>query len=803
MKTKILCLLTLLCVMLSIFPVSASEAAVITITGQPQETIEQIKGGRGRWSLKVYARVSTDAEMSYQWYLNTVNDNHSGTPIPGATKDVYEIPTDLDGGTYFYYCRVSAPGAEPVYTNVSKVTVKVQETRKAPPVPVLVSITTDSITLKDDPNLEYSLDGKKWRGPVFTGLTPDTTYSVYARYIGEFNYEPSPASEPLVVKTPKLYKDKGDQKAPRLELLSKTGRSVTLKPIEGAEYSKDLKTWQDSNTFYNLSVSTQYTFHARMKETDDLKSSPESSPLAVTTDASGGFAFVPGNRTDGVVRSDGGWAYIKTPDDVAFEPNYATGTVGLNRHIYLPFYFEHLGDNKYYIYHANGGYLSYKGTLNKDAEIIISEQPCVWLVYSQNAGGYIEYNISVASNTNYFIKVLSSGVKLAYSASKSFQREGAQFIIDTRGVVNDIPQWWKEYQARKTEPTYDVELIPTYEAAQRRNQPGGQGPSGGTSSEPKPPEGTSEKTDPVVPPSNTPVTANPSDTKFVMNGSRVSVTAAYVINGTNYLQIRAIASLLNGTAAQFDIGWDGQYAVIEPGKPYSGTITETRLQSTTNVRISDTKFKMNGEVFSFSDARLIDGGTNYIQLREFAQKLSGTASQFNVYWDSDAGQAVIQPGLAYTGWPQIIESSDDAEASGKEYYYFRASKNENLVIEVAGASLENGAKLSLGTRTGKDSQKFKLVHASGDVYVIQCVHSGKLWTSSGKKGTVLTQSTSATDNNAYSFRVIKQADGTYRIMDNTGLYVSVSDGKMENGSNIVLSTEASNGSQTFILERTQ
>ncbi len=144
-------------------------------------------------------------------------------------------------------------------------------------------------------------------------------------------------------------------------------------------------------------------------------------------------------------------------------------------------------------------------------------------------------------------------------------------------------------------------------------------------------------------------TAVPSKTNFVMNGKSVSVTATYSINDTNYLQLRAIAAMLNGTPAQFDVGWDGQYAVIEPGKPYSGTITEIKLQDTTDVRKSRTRFKMKEEVFTFSDARLINGDTNYIQLREFAQKLSGTTSQFNVYWDGGAGQAVIQPGVAYTG----------------------------------------------------------------------------------------------------------------------------------------------------------
>ncbi len=154
-----------------------------------------------------------------------------------------------------------------------------------------------------------------------------------------------------------------------------------------------------------------------------------------------------------------------------------------------------------------------------------------------------------------------------------------------------------------------------------------------------------------------PDSATPSDTDFVVKGKGVDtvmdapqvVKQAYSINQTNYLQLRAIATLLNRTVAQFDIGWDGQYAVIEPGKAFTGTVTGSKMQNTKNVRSSDTKFKMNGEVFSFSDARLINGSTNYIQLREFAQKLSGTESQFNVYWDTALGQAVIQPGAPYTG----------------------------------------------------------------------------------------------------------------------------------------------------------
>lgn len=124
-----------------------------------------------------------------------------------------------------------------------------------------------------------------------------------------------------------------------------------------------------------------------------------------------------------------------------------------------------------------------------------------------------------------------------------------------------------------------------------------------------------------------PVTAAPSKNDFVVKGKGVDtvmdapqvVKQAYSINQTNYLQLRAIATLLNRTEAQFNVGWDGQYAVIEPGKSFTGTVTGSKMQTTKNVRNSGTKFKLGDEVFSFSDAQLINGDTNYLQLREFAR----------------------------------------------------------------------------------------------------------------------------------------------------------------------------------------
>jgi hypothetical protein len=145
--------------------------------------------------------------------------------------------------------------------------------------------------------------------------------------------------------------------------------------------------------------------------------------------------------------------------------------------------------------------------------------------------------------------------------------------------------------------------------------------------------------------------AEPSKTNFVMDGKSVSVTQAYNVNDNNYLQLRAIAELLNGTISQFNMYWDGTYAVIETGQPFNGTVNPATLTYTENVRKSRTSFKLDGTLITFENVYMIDGDTNYLQLREFAEKLKGTASQFNVYWDDAKNEAVIVPGEAYTGKP--------------------------------------------------------------------------------------------------------------------------------------------------------
>lgn len=67
-------------------------------------------------------------------------------------------------------------------------------------------------------------------------------------------------------------------------LVNRTSSSITVQEVSGYEYSKDGKTWQDSNVFTGLSSFTGYNIYTRIKETDYYKASDKSvAPLSVYT----------------------------------------------------------------------------------------------------------------------------------------------------------------------------------------------------------------------------------------------------------------------------------------------------------------------------------------------------------------------------------------------------------------------------------------------------------------------------------------------------------------------------------------
>lgn len=74
--------------------------------------------------LTVAASVTGSTAVSYQWYSCTGKDKSGASAISGAMSSTYTVPTDLSAGDHYYFCRVSADGANPVDSNVVRVTVE-------------------------------------------------------------------------------------------------------------------------------------------------------------------------------------------------------------------------------------------------------------------------------------------------------------------------------------------------------------------------------------------------------------------------------------------------------------------------------------------------------------------------------------------------------------------------------------------------------------------------------------------------------------------------------------------------------
>lgn len=108
-------------------------------------------------------------------------------------------------------------------------------------------------------------------------------------------------------------------------------------------------------------------------------------------------------------------------------------------------------------------------------------------------------------------------------------------------------------------------------------------------------------------------------------------------NDTNYVKVRDVALALDGSAAQFNVGWDGNVN-LETGKayttrngyenntPYSGNQPFTCATSTTNV---------DGEAASLTAFVITDAngnGSTYYKLRDL-----GAALGFTVDWSAERG----------------------------------------------------------------------------------------------------------------------------------------------------------------------
>lgn len=110
-------------------------------------------------------------------------------------------------------------------------------------------------------------------------------------------------------------------------------------------------------------------------------------------------------------------------------------------------------------------------------------------------------------------------------------------------------------------------------------------------------------------------------------------------NGTNYIKLRDMAQVLNGTKAQFSVGYDNASKSISAatGEAYTPTGTEMTTPFSGNRMFTgkDQTILVDGKQTSMFVITLLDdqgGGYNYFKLRDL-----GKALGFNVGWTSQRG----------------------------------------------------------------------------------------------------------------------------------------------------------------------
>lgn len=149
-----------------------------------------------------------------------------------------------------------------------------------------------------------------------------------------------------------------------------------------------------------------------------------------------------------------------------------------------------------------------------------------------------------------------------------------------------------------------------------------------------------------LPASSAPVTPSPvptvpvSSCKATLDGKPVTLNA-YLFpegsGGTNYVMLRDVAYLLNGTAAQFEVGWTAKDGItITTGQAYTPVGGEMQGKGDGNkpYTANASTITIGGKSVELT-AYTIEGN-NYFKLRDL-----GTALGFGVDWDGASGTVVI------------------------------------------------------------------------------------------------------------------------------------------------------------------
>ena len=186
----------------------------------------------------------TDKEVDYDGTPKSVGDGIQATiggqDLSKQFQGQYEVHYEgVNGTVYFsttpptnagtYSCKIKIPDSTVSYMSdpiTVRLTIKKIAT-KTPKAPQAAAWTDTSVTLEAPSafvdgtaipagyELEYCVDQGEWQdSPVFTGLTPETTYNFYVRLKEGVNTTASAASEAVTVQTKKASSDPSNPTKP-------------------------------------------------------------------------------------------------------------------------------------------------------------------------------------------------------------------------------------------------------------------------------------------------------------------------------------------------------------------------------------------------------------------------------------------------------------------------------------------------------------------------------------------------------------------------------------------------------------
>ncbi|MCQ5129968.1 InlB B-repeat-containing protein [Butyricicoccus faecihominis] len=150
------------------------------------------------------------------------------------------------------------------------------------------------------------------------------------------------------------------------------------------------------------------------------------------------------------------------------------------------------------------------------------------------------------------------------------------------------------------------------------------------------------------------VIAEPSTQKTVIDGKAMTFNT-YILrdaagNAVNFVKLRDVAYVLDGTAAQFNVDWRNNAIRLDAKQPYTtknGAEMTVPSVVSAPAKTSETPVLTGGvtaplEAFLLTDQN--GGGHNYFKLRDI-----GKVAGFNVTWDNAAQSIVITTTEPYAG----------------------------------------------------------------------------------------------------------------------------------------------------------